>query len=554
MAKQESAVPPWKGQIRVRGATAPSGSQWVRVRKAEQSVWLPRFDFMLDHRALKHRLAAAGLYLSRAEFVELEKHVASMSKFPPRNLIEHPGWTNGCFGLPDGRLFAPDGSTAVRLFAPDPGRCDSSGTVEEWLSVVEQLQGQQLAVFLLMAAFVAPLLELTHRSGNFGFELCGRAGNGKTTLLQLMASVAGRAVMGPGPVYFSSCNTTVNALEQRAQAHRDLPLLLDDATLFAAAQSGSPRASQLKHFVFSLAQGETKARYNGARHQFRTTFVVTTNVPLSDVIAELAAAEVGATGDRLLSLDLDLTDNGNFDFVPNSFPNSGAFARHMIEGIAAHYGTAMPRYLEQLVSLRAEDERDLRGKIMRRADEFITMVVADRSDGSAVRVAEAFGLVRVAGRLAQHFGVLPSCFDCDEAAVTAYRLHLATVERMSPIQRLEAYVGSPGVRDLDAEKTRWLTMEEISTTPGFWKTNREGDREFIVWPEVFKRAFPDWRRVIRDRAVLSLMPGDGRHRGKKRHLRRHHPDDRYFCFRLPRCADEVRNRTTPAARKNHVRK
>lgn len=532
MTKQESVVRPARLQIRVRGATAASGSQWVRVRKGRQSVWLPRFDFMLDPRALKHRLAAAGLYLSRSEFVELEKLVAGMSKFPPKNLIEHPGWTNGCFALPNGRLLAPEGSAAVRLFAPDFGRCDSSGTLGEWLRVVEQLRDQHLAVFLLMTAFVAPLLELTHRSGNFGFELCGRAGNGKTTLLQLMASVAGRAVMGSGPVYFGSCNTTVNALEQRAQTHRDLPLLLDDATLFAAAQSGSPRASQFKHFVFSLAQGETKARYNGERHQFRTTFIVTTNVPLSDVIADLAAAEVGATGDRLLSVDLDLRDNGNFDFVPDSFANSGALARHMIEGIASHYGTAMPRYLEQLVRLRAEDERDLREKIQRRADEFITMVAADRSDGSAVRVAEAFGLVRVAGRLAQHFGALPSCFDCDEAAVTAYQLHLATVARMNPVQRLKAYMESPGVRDLDAEKTRWLTMEEISTTPGFWKSNRDGDREFIVWPPVFRRAFPDWRRFIRDGAVSSLMPGDGRHRGKKRHLCRDHPKERFYCFLL----------------------
>jgi hypothetical protein len=285
--------------------------------------------------------------------------------------------------------------------------------------------------------------------------------------------------------------------------------------------------------VFSLAQGETKARYNGERHQFRTTFVLTTNVPLSDVIADLAAAEVGATGDRLLSLDLDLRDYGNFDFVPDSFPNSGAFARHMIEGIAAHYGTAMPRYLEQLVRLRAQDERDLRDKILRRADEFITMVAADRFDGSAIRVAEAFGLVRAAGRLAQHLGALPSCFDCDEAALRAYRLHLATVTRMSPVERLKAYIAGPGVRDLDAEKTRWLTMEEISTTPGFWKTNREGDREFIVWPPVFRRAFPDWRRVIGDHAVSSLMPGDGRHRGKKRQLRQGKPNDRFFCFRPP---------------------
>lgn len=529
-------------RISVRGATAPSGTQWVRIRKGEQFSWVPRYDFMLDTKAVKHRLAASGVYLPRAEFAELEGLVAELSSYPPKNLIEQSGWTTNCFALPNGRIFASAGSRTVRLFEPDPRRCATSGTLAEWLAVVGELRGQHLAVFMLMAAFAAPLLELTHRSGNIGFELCGRAGNGKTTLLQLAASVAGRAVSGAGPVYFSSFNTTVSALEQKANAHRDLPLLLDDATLFAAADGGSSRASQFKHFVFSLAQGETRARYNGPQHQFRTVFVLTTNVPLRDVIAELAAAEVGATADRLLSLNLDLREHGNFDFLPEAFANSQAFASHLVEGIAVQFGTAMPQYVEGLVALRADDESALRDNIRRRVDEFVTIVGAHRDDGSATRVAEAFGLVRTAGRLAQYLGALPRDFDCDAAAVSAYQLHQATVQRMIPLERLRAYVRSPGVRDLDAEHTRWLTYNEIISTPGFWKTKRNGVREFRVWPDVFKRAFPDWKRVVRDPGVSALMRGDGDHVGQKRHMcRDRRGGRRFFCFRFADAAATTRS-------------
>lgn len=174
MAKKTSTPRASECQIRVRGATAPSGTQWVRIRKGKHSAWLPRFDFMLDVKSLKHRLAAAGLYLGRSEFAELENLVAELSKFPPKNLIETPGWTNGCFALPSGQLFAPKGARAIRLFQPDLRQSDRSGSLGDWLSVVEQLRDQHLAVFMIMAAFVVPI-EIAAVSLSCASKLGGRA-------------------------------------------------------------------------------------------------------------------------------------------------------------------------------------------------------------------------------------------------------------------------------------------------------------------------------------------------------------------------------------------
>jgi hypothetical protein len=348
-----------------------------------------------------------------------------------------------------------------------------------------------------------------------------------------MASTIGNPNRNAGPVFFGSCNTTVNAAEQTALAHNDLPLLLDDATQFAAADHRSSRANQFKQLIMFLAQGQTKARFQGAPQQrFRLAYVLTTNLPLAAVVAELADVESGAAADRLLSLSLDLRTHGNFDFIPAKYPDGRAFAHSLLAGFTRHHGTAMAHFLDALVNHRAKNEPGLRAGIHSRVEQFLTTVQADRFNGSEARVAEAFGLVCAAGELAQHYGALPACFDCKAAALDAYRLHYATVERISPLERLQAYASCPGVRDLDAEKPRWLTMAEITATTGFWKTNREGNREFVVWPPVFKQAFPDWRRVIRDPAVSSLMRGDGRHRGKKRHLRKNHPEDRFYCFLL----------------------
>lgn len=519
----------------VRGATAPSGTEFLIVRKAKKSVLLKRADVLSESRALRSRLAVQGMYLSRAEVAELDKFATEVTSLPPKNIIEQPGWTSGSIALPSGQVFAPPGLRFKKAFQLDAPQCRQAGNLDGWLSVVTELNGQNLAVFMLMVGFAAPLIQLTSRSTNFGFELCGDAGNGKTTLLQLMASTIGNPNRNAGSVYFSSCNTTVNATEQTALAHNDFPLLLDDGTQFAAAQHGSARANQFKQFVMFLAQGETKARFQGpSQKRFRLVYVLTTNLPLADVVAELAPVEAGATADRLLSLSLDLRPRGNFDFIPAKYPDSRAFALSLMDGVSRHHGTAMPHFLEALVGHRARNEARLRMGIQERVEEFLTLVRTDRSDASEARVAEAFGLVYAAGELAKYYGALPGSFDCQEAALVAYRLHLATVDRISPVERLKAYAASAGVRDLDKEKARFLTLKEVKSATGFWRTHQSGQSEFVVYPETFKRCFPDWSRVLKDPAIANLVPGpDSRHLGRKRHLRKNRPNERYFVFRLP---------------------
>ena len=487
---------------------------------------------MLDIREVKSRLALKEVFIGRREFAEVESKVGALRRFRRRMLMEQSGWTSGCFALPSAQVFAPPGVRATVLFEPMRDKCARAGSLQGWLHhVAEPLRDQSLAMFMLMAAFVAPILKLTHRTGNLGFELCGPPGTGKTTLLHLMATTVGNAVNGDARPYWSTCNTTVNALEHKVEAHSDLPLLLDDATMFAAGQGGAARAQQFKSFVFSLAQGETKARFNTQQQSFRTAYFITTNTPLGVVISGLGDWEGGATADRLLSLDVGLRDNGIFDRIPRGYPDATAFARTLVAGMAANYGTAMPQFLERLVCDRSANEEALRSRIRRDADDFLEMAQVDRSDGSAVRVAEAFGFVMAAGQLAQDYGALPTGFDCEVPALDAYRLFLASTQRQSPLERLIAYSTAPGVMDLD-NADRWLAPDLVTVAPGFWRTHPGGQREFLVWPDVFKRAFPDWRRVIADGNVASIMPRDSRHRGVRRHLRRRFPQDRFYCFRL----------------------
>jgi len=520
-----------KPRFRVKGQISIQGTRYVMVRQGEAAVRFPLAEFMIDLRSVKAKLATGRVVLIGKAWSAFRDEVAALDDFRQKHLLEEVGWNGNCFGLPDGQVFAPLGTKAVAVYERSY-RCESSGDHQGWMSsVAEPLEGQHLAVFLLTTAFVAPLLKLHSRTGNFGFELVGPPGKGKSTLLYVVASAVGRAI-GEGNRYWNTCLTTANALEKKARVSSDLPLLLDDATAFAADQSGGVRGNAVKQLVHSLSHAETKDRWTGGpQKHFRLTFLMTSNLPLAEVLASVATSEAGATADRLLTLDLGVRENRNFDFVPEEYDDSKAFACKLEQAILSNFGTAMPVFLRGLVAHRAGDEQRLRQGIADRIETFIDRVKADRADGSAVRVAEAFAFPYVAGKLAQRYGALPKNLDVEEAAITAYRLFLASTERISYPNRVIAFLGDPTMVNIDAQGLEHVSDEMFYATPGFIRINRDGDREHLVKIDAFKRAFPDWRTVLGHWDLKGLFYPDGKHRGSKREVRKG-KQDRLLVFKI----------------------
>lgn len=524
-----------KNQTKVRGMTSTSGTDWIKVQQGKRVVYIPHGEFMTSQSDVKSRLSAGKIVLIASDWQNLIAKVRS-AKFRPRPLVDRVGWTDPYFAMPDTRVFGPATSKPTAVFRGDSKKCARAGTLQGWRrEVAEIVDGQSLPMFMLMAAFVAPLLKLTRRTGNFGFELTGPPGTGKSTVLYLMASVAGGAVNGSGENYWNTCNTTVNALEKKALQHIDLPLLLDDATAFAGEDNSSTKGNKFKLFVMNLSLGETKDRWTDTDGptRFRLMYAITSNTALADVIANVATNEVGAAADRLMTLDTGLLNHGTFDFIPAEYADETEFARKLVEGLSAEYGTALPAFLEQLVQHRADDEAGLRAGIQNRIDQFLVKVQVNRANASDVRVGEAFGLVMTAGLLAQRYGVLPKSFDCETAAVSAYCLYQASTARSSFEDRLLAYAADQGVIDLNATYRKDLTLAEFEDVPGVFRGRPGKNREFLVHPRTFRRAFPDWRRMLKDSSVAALLETEKPHNTIKRALiRGDKTGRRVYCFRL----------------------
>ena len=174
-----------------------------------------------------------------SEWKALVEQVAGLDFFPPEPVAEHPGWVGKDFLLRNGEIISPKGGLAPRVvFDIDPQGCRSTGTQQGFFdSVIEPLRGQHLPMMMLFAAFGAPLLPLTGRVENFGFQIVGKGGTGKSTAMRLAAAVCGMN-------YWTSFNTTLEALEERIPLYNSMPLFIDEVNLFYADQSASIRGRQ----------------------------------------------------------------------------------------------------------------------------------------------------------------------------------------------------------------------------------------------------------------------------------------------------------------------
>lgn len=524
-------------KIVASGATSADGVPYVRIKACGKVAFIPLADFSGSGRTARDKLEAAQVVLLNSDWARCLVLVDDISKFPPRPIIVTPGWAGDDFALPDGTVFSPPGSRKpIVLFSRLTMKCHQKGSLKGWNKGLEVLVDQALITFLLMAAFAAPLLRIVNRMGNIGLELAGPKGVGKSTVQRLVAAVVGGGVEQPGSNYWISANTTSNGLEAAFPEHNDMLMVLEELNLFAAGEAERNRASKIDELVFRLSDGTTKARFGADRQRaYRFVYVASTNEPLAQVLLGYRKQVSDAAADRLLTLPLDDRKLGIFDKMPEGWASARDLAEHLDKLIAKHHGVAMREFLRRLVEDRASGEAALRHRLEKTMALFRRKVGVDENNGSATRVADAFGLIYAAGSLAQDYGALPSELRCGRAAKLAYELNRSTAaDAPSMKQRLMKLAKAPGAVRIDREKLRRIDDATLKAAPALLRTDAKGRVELLLTASALDRAFPVRRFLFEDPEVapMSLNDRDGR-RTVKRPLRSNRGLERVYCFRLP---------------------
>ena len=526
-------------RVDVFGATAPDGVPWISLSAVDgdKHSWV-RLDELSDDAApARKRMRGDGLILFKGDQIKALDAARSVTDFPPMPLIDKPGWSANHFALRSGEVFSPDDQLkAIVLFQPDSVTCSAKGS-KAWLAGAQRIaKGQPLVAFALMIPFAGPLLQLSRVTENIGFEWSGIKGVGKTTIQQLATSVCGPALEPAGQNYWIGANTTMNALEAELPRHADMLMVIEELSVMHAGDSDRVRANRMREFIFRMAQGTIKGRYQEAKQvSSRFVWMTSTNDPLATLLGKVGGDASEAAGDRLLALPIGRNrKHGIFKApLPKGCNTGEDAARAINELIADNYGWPIRDFLRHLVIERAADETVLRADIETSIAQFRDAVGVDGNVGSEARVADAFGLVYAAGKLAQRYGSIPAKLDCLAAATKCYRMNRKSVgAEVGNVERLLRLAKRKGVVSVDLEDRSKSYRERLFAAPALVLTSPGGKRELLLSSKQFEKAFPKRRALLADPAVKRLMRHDKNRSTIKVKVAHNGPSMRFRCFNV----------------------
>ncbi|WP_219093134.1 DUF927 domain-containing protein [Pseudomonas sp. UMAB-40] len=340
-------------------------------------------------------LRLAGSRSGRNARNDLQSYLGGFDSAQRARLVTRLGWHDSAFLLPEQQI----GSHAEHLHYYEAGTqlppISEAGTLEQWQDQIGALCiGNHRLAFVASVAFAGPLLHLLgHESG--GFHLYGDSSGGKTTHLQVAASIYG------GPSLVRSWRSTDNALESVAATHSDALLVMDEIGMC------DPRI--IGETVYMLGNGKGKARANDRGQagrqvqEWRLLFLSTGEKTLAQHMAEANKELKAGMEVRMLAVPADASKGlGMFD-VLNGFDDAAALSDALKARVAKYYGTPITAFLSALC-----EPGKLHGwsAILRHTLEgFIAQSLPASASGQAHRAAARFGLAAAAGELATAMGI-----------------------------------------------------------------------------------------------------------------------------------------------------
>lgn len=416
-------------------------------------------------------LAAGGWFGVPGTRAKLAAFLASVRPVRRIRCVPRVGWHESVYVLPDAVFGATQGESVVLQSARHSKMFMTGGTLDGWREIPALCAGNSRLVFALCLAFAGPLLRLSGMEGG-GFSFEGGSSSGKTTSLQVTASVWG------GPEHVRSWRTTDNALEGTAALHNDNVLILDEV--------GQVGAAALSEAAYMLANGQAKGR--AARDgtprallTWRLLFLSSGELGLADKLAENGLKSRGGQEVRFVGLPVDkamLTDL-------HGLPDAGAVADRLKMLCAEHYGHAGRAFLQWLCARQEEIGEDIRENLPALVDSLCPPDATEQ----VRRVAKRFALVLAGGLAAQKAGLLPpdmeimphvqSCLDdWLEARGGAGAAEDAAI--LAAVRLFIEQHGASRFQDMDTNAATCINRV------GFRQKRADGMTEYLILPEPFR--------------------------------------------------------------------
>lgn len=204
-------------------------------------------------------------------------------------------------------------------------RCPEGARVEAWLEAVGELVAYPVVFLAIYASLAAPMLSV-FRSPSFVIHLADETGSGKTTALQVAASVWGSPRTDIGLV--RSWDESRTWIERALGTVCNLPLFLDETK-----RARNPQHVAKMAYTIWQGRGRGRGTVTGAQStvSWNTVVLSTGEGPITEISKDGGvAARVVEVTQRPLGPISSKTRATVADALPKLEANAGTFGRHFL--------------------------------------------------------------------------------------------------------------------------------------------------------------------------------------------------------------------------------
>jgi uncharacterized protein (DUF927 family) len=411
------------GPLWVVGRSTGAHREWGLVvefqdhDKARHRFALPSSRLHEDAGILARELATMGLRVVPGKEKRLLAYLDAWSSDKRIPSAKRLGWQDHADGslvyvMPDRVIGSSGGSSEIvyqpERHSPTTKTVHGSGDLESWVSLVAAPAAKHKAMlFSLAAGFSPAFLAFAEASDSFIVHHWGNTSRGKTTLAQIAASPWGCAADpndAPSLSFIRRWNLTGNGLEGLAEAHSDLPLVLDEL--------GASTANDIRPMVYSIAGGQGKTAMNSARELKEPRAWRTIGISTGEGSLHARMSESGAVKGGLVHRALDIEVHDIAAETPRE--QRGSVVESIKSACARHYGTA-GRVLVETIAREYGTASAARAHLKQAVASIMPDISIPGLPTEVDRALKRFALICAAGEFSARHGLIP----CEPSDVRA---------------------------------------------------------------------------------------------------------------------------------------
>ncbi|KTD57886.1 DUF927 domain-containing protein [Legionella shakespearei] len=439
-----------------------------------------------DSSDIRRELARLGLTISPSKTAR-DLLVSYLQVFPVEvraRCVDRLGWHGDIFVTTSESIGQSSEIIVLQNTNAIEPALSTSGTVEQWRDSIGRLaSGNSRLIFAISTAF-APTLANICGEDSGGFHFRGASSSGKTTALKVAASVWGNP-----NAYTRLWRSTTNGLEGLAALHNDGLLILDELSQMDPKEAGEAA------YLLANGQGKTRATRHGTVRQSArwSLFFLSAGEESLTALMNKAGQKTNAGQEiRLADIEADAGLNmGIFEKI-HEHENPAIMALALKEAANQYHGTVGLAWLNNVVTHRLQ----LSESISKDIQQFVTNATIPNCSGQILRVARRFALVAVAGELVSQYGL--TGWMKGDATLAAHQCFCTWLdsfgwqgnrEDRTILSQVRSFFEFHGASRFDTVNNP--NGERIHNRAGFFRTADNGDREYLVLSEVFKKEVCD---------------------------------------------------------------